>query len=202
MWTLLGAGGEAYGGKLRPEITKDEREGLEHQGLVAVEKRERGALWLSITDKGWDWAERHLAAPLPEKTQGGAFVLRAWLARLQVFLQARGFRLSDLFLEQPAPVVNTAPAKAAPDHRELRERIREAYHEVAGGFDRRLLLRDLRPRLADLDRQLVDAALVQMLRDGEVSLMQLDYRPDVTDEDREASLQIGREPRHIIWIKK
>jgi hypothetical protein len=89
-----------------------------------------------------------------------------------------------------------------PDHAELRQRIRNAYHEVAGGFDRRVLLRDLRPKLNDIDRGLVDATLMQMLRDQEISLMQLDYRPDVSGEDHTAALHIGNEPRHIIWISK
>jgi hypothetical protein len=200
MWALLGAGGEAYGGKLKPEIEKAEREALLKLGLIQATKRERGAIWLSTTDEGWDWAEQHLNEPLPEKNFGGAFVLRAWLTRLSQFLQARGLRLSDFFLDQSAPSPGTSVAPAQPEYAKLRARIRAAYQEVAGGFDRRLLLRDLRPRLADLDRGSVDSALMQMVRDGEASLMQLDYRPDVTDEDRAASLRIGNEPRHIIWI--
>ncbi|WP_027578354.1 hypothetical protein [Bradyrhizobium sp. Ai1a-2] len=200
MWALLGEGGEAYGGKLKPEIKKAEREALLKLGLIHKTKQKNGAIWLSTTDKGWDWAEQHLNEPLPEKNFGGTFVLRAWLTRLSHFLQVRGFRLSDLFLDQSVPSPDKPAAQHPPEHAELRERIRAAYQEVAGGFDRRLLLRDLRPRLADLDRQQVDSALMQMVRDGEASLMQLDYRPDVTDEDRAASLQIGNEPRHIIWI--
>jgi hypothetical protein len=200
MWTLLGEGGEGYGGKLKPEVGKAEREGLEQGGLISVKKRERGAFWLTVTDEGWDWAERHLADPLPEKTQGGAFVLRAWLARLQSYLKAKKVPLVEvLVVELSAPL---EPARSAMAHGEVRERIRAAYQDAAGGFDRRLLLRDLRPHLVDIDRQLIDAALMKMLRDGEASLMQLDYRPDVTDEDRAASLQIGNEPRHIIWIAK
>jgi hypothetical protein len=197
MWGLLSEGGAAYGGKLKPRIDAPERSALEQAGLVEVSIVKRAYL-LTVTDKGWDWAEQHLGDPLPDNVTG-ASVLHGWLARLHAFLQARGLRLSDFFV-QSAPSPGAPAAQAQPEHAELRERIRAEYHEVAGGFDRRLLLRDLRPRLADLDRQLVDSALMQMVRDGEASLMQLDYRPDVTDEDRAASLQIGNEPRHIIWI--
>jgi hypothetical protein len=198
MWALLGEGGAAFGGKLMPKIEKAERDALCGAGLVEVEKRERGAFWLTVTDKGWEWAERHLADPLPERTYGGAIVLRAWLDRVQRFLQARDLRLYELFaLDDRRPERKSDPS---PEYAELRKRIRSAYHEVAGGFDRRLLLRDLRPMLTDIDRQLVDFALLRMVREGEASLMQLDYRPDVTDEDRAASVQIGNEPRHIIWI--
>jgi hypothetical protein len=197
MWALLGEGGEAFGGKVKPEIGKDEREALAHAGLIAVEKRERGAFWLVVTEKGWDWAERNLAVPLPEKAFGGAFVLRAWLSRLQGFLQARDLRLAELFVATPGE-----PPRPPEEPTDLRQRIRRAYHDIAGGFDRRVLLRDLRPRLNDVDRGLVDATLMQMLRDQEISLMQLDYRPDVSGEDHAAALQIGNEPRHLIWISK
>jgi hypothetical protein len=202
MWALLGAGGEAYGSELKPGIEKPERAALEQVGLIKSEKRERGAIWSTVTDRGWDWAEQHLAASLPDKTFAGAFVLQAWLTRLQIFLRARDIRLIEMFAEQPtkSPVNHTAGRSL--DYSELRARIRAAYHEVAGDFDRRVLLRDLRPKLQDLGRRQIDAALMQMLRDEEASLMQLDYRPDVTDEDHAAALQIGNEPRHIIWISK
>jgi hypothetical protein len=199
LWALLGEGGEGYGGQLKPEIKKAERDALLRAGLIEAAKHKGGAWWLTITDGGWDWAEQHLADPLPEKTFGGAFVLRAWLSRLKDYLQTADIRLAEILATQARPTSGgLAPLEY--NHVALRERIRAAYHDVAGGFNRRVLLRELRPKLADIDRRQVDAALMQMLRDDEASLMQLDYRPDVTDEDRAASLQIGNEPRHIIWI--
>jgi hypothetical protein len=199
LWALLGEGGDGYGGKLKPEIEKAEREALLRAGLIEAAKHKGGAWWLTITDKGWDWAEQHLADPLPEKTYGGAFVLRAWLSRLKGYLQAKDVRLAEILATWTNPARGRLESVKL-DHTSLRERIRESYRDVAGGFNRRVLLRDLRPKLADIDREKVDATLMQMLRDEEASLMQLDYRPDVTDEDRAASLQIGNEPRHIIWI--
>jgi hypothetical protein len=32
--------------------------------------------------------------------------------------------------------------------------------------------------------------------------MQLDNRIEITDADRDAALEIGREPRHLLWISK
>jgi hypothetical protein len=198
MWALLGEGGGALGGILKPEIKKAEREALKQAGLIEVEKKKNGAYWLIATDKGWDWANDHLSDPLPQ-TKNSSFVLQAWLLRLESFLKSQDLRLSHVFAvpskKSPQPVPE-------PDHAELRQRIRSAYHDIAGGFDRRVLLRDLRPKLKDIDRALVDATLMQMLRDEEVSLMQLDYRPDVSGEDHAAALQIGNEPRHLIWIPK
>lgn len=198
MWALLGEGGEAFGGKLTPEIDKKQRNALREAGLIEVEKKKNGAYWLTITDKGWEWAEQHMTDPLPLRSQSGAIVLQAWLSRVQKFLRSRDLRLYELFAaDETSP--KTSP-DLSPGFAEIREKIRSAYIDVAGGFDRRLLLRDLRPKLTDIDRHLIDSALVRMMREGEVSLMQLDYRPDVTDEDRAASVQIGNEPRHIIWI--
>jgi hypothetical protein len=202
MWALLGEGGEAFGGKVRPVIEKVEREALKAADLIDFRKEKGGAYFITVTDRGWDWAEQHLSDPLPEKTFGGAFVLRAWLSRLHSFLKARDLRLAEVLAEQltKPPADESSPRSL--NYSDLRDRIRTAYREVAGGFDQRVLLRDLRPKLADIDRRQVDAALMQMLRDQEASLMQLDYRPDVTDEDHEAALQIGNEPRHIIWISR
>jgi hypothetical protein len=200
MWALLGEGGAAYGGGVKPTIEKEEREALLHAGLIEAEKRERGAYWLTVTDAGWDWAEGHLAEPLPERTFGGAFVLQAWLSRLKRYLQERNLRLAEVLIAEETSVEPTASDRI--ERGEVRDRIRAAYHELAGGFNRRVLLRDLRPKLSDFDRAEVDQALIQMLRDAEATLMQLDFRPDVTDADRAASLQIGNEPRHIIWISK
>jgi hypothetical protein len=192
MWALLGAGGAAFGGQLKPEIEKTEREALARASLIEVEKRGRGALWLMVTDKGWDWAEQHLSDALPDKTYGGAFVLRAWLTRLQAFTRARDFRLADVL----------GPQATALDYAELRERIRAAYLDVTGGFNRRALLKDIRSRLPDIDRSTLDAALKRMQREEDASLMQLDNRIEVTNADHEAALSIGTEPRHILWISR
>ncbi|HEY0331646.1 MAG TPA: hypothetical protein VGC77_21415 [Rhodopseudomonas sp.] len=198
MWALLGAGGAGYGDKLKPEIEKAERAALVKAGLIEVAKRERGAIWLTVTDKGWDWAERHLADPLPEKNFGGAFVLQAWLKRLAGFLEAGDLRLADL-LAAPAPRPGAGDAPADPAA--LREKIREAYLAVAGGFNRRALLKDLRRQLPDIERSALDDALKLMQREQQAALMQLDNRIEVTDADRDAAIQIGNEPRHIVWIE-
>ncbi len=200
MWTLLAAGGVAFGGKLKPRIEAAERVFLQYAGLVEVAKVKR-AFWLTATSKGMDWAEQHLSDPLPDNVSGAA-VLHAWLTRLHAFLQSHNIPLADLFMIQPENLLTAPTTGKSLDYPGLRERIRETYYDVAGGFDGRVLLRDLRPKLNDIDRTLVDAALMQMLRDEEASLMQLDYRPDVTDEDRTAAIQIGNEPRHIIWISE
>jgi hypothetical protein len=199
MWALLGAGGAAFGGQLKPEIEKAEREALLKLELVTVEKRQRSN-WLEVTDRGWHWAEQHLADPLPDKAFGGSFVLRAWLTRLKAFMQVRDFRLADVLGPQAKQAQPRADLTTSLDYAELRERIRAVYLEVTGGFNRRALLKDIRSRLPHMERSILDAALKRMQREEDASLMQLDNRIEVTDADHEAALQIGSEPRHILWI--
>jgi hypothetical protein len=197
MWALLGAGGAAFGSLLKPEIEKAEREALRRVGLIDVEERARRALWLTVTDKGWDWAERHLAEALPDKTFAGAFVLRAWLTRLNAFMQQRNLRLAEILGPQEPP---RGDPQESLDYAHLRQRIRSAYLDIAGGFGRRALLKDIRSRLRDVERSTLDAALKRMQREDNVSLMRLDNRLEITEADEAAALAIGNDPRHILWI--
>jgi hypothetical protein len=211
MWALLGNGGAGIGSALKPEVERAEREALRQAGLITFDKRVR-PFKLEVTDRGWRWAEEHLADALPDKTYGGAFVLRAWLTRLRAFMQARDIGLAEILAEQAErrfPSVESQraaqPTDVSPfhDYSGLRERIRRAYLEVTGGsFNRRALLRDIRERLPNVDRSDLDDALNRMQRDEDASLMRLDNSVEITDADRAAALYIGREPRHILWISR
>jgi hypothetical protein len=207
LWALLGNGGSGFGGVMKPVVEKAEREALTESGLIKFEKRKGGAFWLEVTDRGWRWAEEHLGDSLPDKTFGGAFVLRAWLTRLQAFMQARNIGLAEVLGPQAAR--ETAEPLARPevpkpiDYAALRERIREAYLDVTGGsFNTRALLSNIRERLPDVDRDALDGALKRMQREDDASLMQLDNRAEITEGDRAAALHIGSEPRHILWITR
>ena len=197
------------GGRLRGPheagVDKAEREALAEAGLITFEKRKGGAFWLDVTDRGWRWAEEHLSHPLPDRTQGGAFVLRAWLARLQAFMQARNIGLAEVLGPQAAARCESSAGEATArdddDRPALRERIRKAYLEVTGGsFNKRALLSEVRARLEDVHRLDLDEALKHMQQNDEASLMQLDNSVEITEADRTAALYIGREPRHILWI--
>jgi hypothetical protein len=197
MWALLGAGGGAFGGELIPKVEKAERAALEKAGLVTVEKRQR-SYWLDVTDKGWHWAEGHLGDALPDKSFGGAFVLRTWLTRLQAFMQVHEVRLADVL----GPQTKSVGDRLSTGYAELRERIRAVYLEIAGGFNKRALLKDIREHLRQVDRSALDDALKRMQREEDASLMQLDNRVEITEADRAAALYIGSEPRHILWISR
>ena len=89
------------------------------------------------------------------------------------------------------------------DFAALRKKIRTAFLDLtSGAFNTRVRLRDLREKLRDLDRAVVDDALLAIQREEGTVLIQLDNRIEITDADRDAALEIGREPRHLLWISK
>ena len=193
MWALLANGGEGFGNELKPEVDKPEREGLLKAGLISVEKRKR-AYWLSVTDRGWRWAEDHLCDRLPDRSYAGTFILAGWLTHLQTFMRVSNTSLADILV----PRKDTTP-----DHDILREHIRAAYLAVTGGnFNRRALL----PTFVDACRMLIVTLSIMRSNlckvEGDATLMQLDNRPDITSADQEAAIQIGQESRHILWISR
>jgi hypothetical protein len=193
LWALLANGGEGFGKELKPEVDKPERDGLLKAGLISVEKRNR-AYWISVTDRGWRWAEDHLSDRLPDRSYAGTYILAGWLKHLQTFMRVSNTSLADILV----PRKDTTT-----DYDTLREQIRTAYLAVTGGnFNKRALLADIRRRLPNVDRAALDNALELMQRQGDATLMQLDNRPDITSADEEAAIQIGQEARHILWISR
>jgi hypothetical protein len=197
LWALLAKGGKAYAKDIKPEVKKKDREALLGLGLVGASVSKR-AFVLEVTDKGWAWAADHLNSPLPVRSTAGTQILQAWLAALGAHLRANGTPLSEVLAPPPKPI-----EQSVGDSTGLRARIREAYLDItAGSFNRRALLRDLRDKLKDIDRETLDAALLRMQVEDNAALMPLDNRLEITDADREAAIHIGAEQRHILWIER
>jgi len=208
LWALLARDhAAAFQNELKPEPEKADRDALKEDGLISWEKRGQ-RIWIEVTDKGWAWAESHLDAAVPANSLAGSQILRAWLSRLKAFLEARNFALADILGPQPSTPTPDVPAVEPPppapaDYAAMRERIRGAYLDISGGrLNTRVLLRDLRGKLQDIERSTLDAALDRMQRDQEASLYQLDNRAEITEADRAAAIYFGNEPRHILWIER
>jgi hypothetical protein len=190
LWGLIvQPGGSAPQKTLLPKVEKADREALVAAKFVTTRKGKRNAIWIEVTDPGWDHAARHLDAPLP----ANAATLQGWLTRLKHFLDARGLALADVLA--PAPAETVAAAAALP------ERIRAAYLECTGGaLNKRVFLRTLRERLFDVDRTALDEALrAQHLHDG-VHLSGSDNPAELTAADRASSLAYKGETMHVIWV--
>lgn len=197
LWALLAKGGACFRKDVKPLVAKADREALVSAGLLTSENRGRQGFWLEITDSGWAWAAGHLDAGLPQRSTAGTVILQGWLIKLKAYLEAKGLALADLLAPQQSPKPEPASYPV------VRERIRKAYLEVTGNrFNARALLRDVRDRLSIIDRATQDEALKRMQLEQEAALYQLDNRAEITDADRAAAIDIGQEPRHILWIER
>lgn len=208
LWALLARDDAAgFQNELKPEPEKADRDALAKEGLINWEKRNR-KIWIEVTEKGWAWAADHLDADLPAGSPAGSAILQAWLTRLKAYICAHNVSLAEIL--RPEPIVKgDAESIAAPsstqaiDYNTLRARIRQVYLDLTGGrLNTRALLADLRDRIKDVDRHILDEALMRMQREEEASLYQLDNQAEVTDADRAAAIYFGSEPRHILWIEQ
>lgn len=77
-------------------ISADDRVLLENEGLVETIKREQNALWLQMTDAGWDWAGANLRKALPPSHSA----MHHLLLRLDAHLQSAGEDLRG-FIGEP-----------------------------------------------------------------------------------------------------
>jgi hypothetical protein len=209
IWALLAReNASAFQDELKPEPSKADREALKEAGLITAGKARRGRaypIFIELTDKGWVWANENLGHALPTKSTAGTQILRGWLVKLDAFLNARGLALADVLAAQPAPPKTNGHDKTPPKvpAGSLRDRIRTAYLDATGGrFNTRALLKDIRTRLADVERATLDEALTLMQREDAAVLYPLDNRAEITDADRAASISFAGEPRHILWIER
>jgi len=227
LWALLAQGGAAAQARLGLKPDPKDRNALRQLGLIEVGKEGRG-LRLEVTDKGWNWAGENLPAPLPANMA----VLQGWLRQLHAFMQARGLALSEILVASPAPEPDSTPPKSrkaakpktpkrgageapakrrkaapkpapTPDYPELRERIRAAYLELAGGFSKDgVPLSQIRRRLDGIERGAVDDALRRMHEeDGGTTLMGLD-NPREIEAEGDAALAFKGEQLHVLWVTR
>lgn len=212
LWALLAVGGgrfraEMATAKLLPKNDKALFDALARSGLITKERRGSKGFWIELTDKGWDTASKNLSAALPP-TRKASTVLQAWLTRLQAFMEVRGFVLADILSPQrpvgsPSPDQAVGPATLpTADYPALRERIRRAYLDLTGGFNERALLIDLRERLKDIDRAILDETLKRMHLEEGTTLSGLNNPQEITPAIRHAGLSFKGQPMYVLWITK
>lgn len=201
LWYLIANGGQAWLQEINPALKPSDRTALERARLIEVERRRnertrRKAQWVEVTDAGWAWANDHLDAELPAKTQAASPILRAWLTRLHGFMKRRGVALAEIVGDQtfsPQPPELTAS---------LQDRIRKAYLLSSGGaWRKRVRLVDLRRTLDGVKRADLDKKLLDMQQSDELVLYPLDNRPEITAADDNAAIMVGSEPMHILYME-
>ena len=175
--------------RYRIDVRKPARDKLNRAGLVQSRKLNRGYAH-ELTDAGWAWVVAELEKKAPDRAGSAGGALYALLNGLKVALDARGMLIQELF----------APAVPEPSG-SLRDRIREAYRNLASRPWDWVELRDLRAQLGDWPRGEVDPELVRMFRAKEINLTLHEDRGRLTQADRDAALRLGVDDMHLISME-
>lgn len=172
------------------DVKKPMRVKLNREGLL--QSRSLGAKGFAheLTDAGWAWVVAQLDARVPPRAGSAGGALYALLNGLKVALDARGLVIQDLF----------APA-AAGSAGALRDRIRQAYRNLASRPRDWVELRDLRTQLGDWPRREVDLEIIRMFREKDVNLTLHEDRGRLTQADRDAALRLGVDDMHLISME-
>ena len=172
------------------DLKKAARDKLNRAGLLQSRRVPGKGFAHELTDAGWAWVVAELDAKAPPRAGSAGGALYALLNGLKVALEARGMVIQDLF----------APAAAGPAG-SLRDRIRQAYRNLASRPWDWVELRDLRKQLGDWSRREVDLELTRMFREKDVNLTLHEDLRRLTEVDRDAALRIGVDDMHLISME-
>ena len=172
-------------------VRKPTRVKLNQDGLLQSRRLEGGKGYAhELTDAGWAWVVAELAAPVPRRAGSAGGALYALLNGLKVALDAREMVLQELF-------ASAAPRPAG----SLRDRIRQAYRDLASRPWDWVELRELRTQLGDWPRREVDLEIIRMFREKDVHLTLHEDRGRLTQADRDAALRLGVDDMHLISME-
>jgi hypothetical protein len=168
------------------ELTGEPRRNLANLKLVTSELVNRRYVH-ELTDAGWRWCAEEFTAEPPARATSYVRALYGVLRHVRAHLDHAGVPLAEVF-----------GAKAEPA--DVPSRIRAVYAELAGGPEDWVSLTDVRARLADLPRETVDAALIELQHTSSAYIMPNENRKTLTAADRAAAIRIGDKDRHMLAI--
>lgn len=176
-------------------LAKPGREKLVRLGLIRA-RFEDPRYYLELTDLGWKECMAEFGAPAPTGVRAGAGggALYAMLGAIKRYLDLAKVPNNEFFL----PSADPPPTQHTPA--EIEAQIRAAYAVLArkdGGW---VGLAELRERLDGLDRGRVDGVLVAMNRRKGVRVVPESNQKTLTQRDRDASVTIGNQARHLLAI--
>jgi hypothetical protein len=184
------------------------RKSLVTWGFIEESKRRkqdgkgRAVAYVSLLDKGWEWCQDHLHEPIPalkstrEVLQGLLQILGGYFSQ-----QDQCCSLGDLVNQARKGPASPVAAPATIDEHPLRERIREVCRAITGGAEGvRIRLADVRTRMTNVETEQLNAMLLQMEREGSISLYRLDNPEEITEADKAAALvTVGGTENHILY---
>ncbi|MGC4933573.1 MarR family transcriptional regulator [Gordonia sp. DT30] len=191
---------------LGPNLDKPGRELLARHGLIESVKGARGALFHSLTDRGWAWCATELPDGPPARSQPPIRAMYAVLAGLGRYLDAEDLRLHEVF-GRPRPEDTSTHATPAPatDDRpatDLRGIIVETYYRLAPVRGALVDVARLRTAITGHSRAAFDAAIVELEQQRGVSLIPQDDRARLTAGDHAAAVMVGTQPCHLFAIEE
>jgi hypothetical protein len=209
VWRLIVEPNGAFVAEITPEITAFQRSQLQAAGLIAIEKRKAGPKsrarnFVSLTEQGWNWAERNLSAKLPARSTAGVLVLAKFLACLKLRIEAGDFSLAQLLSPRSATaaaISSVAGASRLP----LRLRLFEACRRISGEslYGTRIRLAALRAELSDVPGSELDSALQDLERNQEAAIYPLDDPREIRPEDEAAALASSSGTRrHVLYLSR
>jgi len=165
---------------------------VERTLIVTTEK----PITLDLTQYGQDLAVEELSADPPARSGTAGTALYASLDFLRRLLEHTGTDPKDLFRLR----VNARTAAVAVGAADLEDRIRKAYQELAPLAGDFVMLAKLRAELKDVPDQQIDAALIQLNRSSDVSLVPESNQKVLTADERAAAVSIGNQDKHLLAI--
>jgi len=175
-------------------LTGDARRRVNEMKLVDSQKSGRGFVH-ALTDDGWAWCAKELSASVPRGAGSAGGALYAVLAGLGRYLSRSNLVLADIF--QAAESGSPGAEVQASDVEAL---IRDAYKKLRKEPRGWVSLTKLRPLLAGLRKDEVDAALYRMNRIKGVNLVPEANQKVLTAEDRRSTVRIGNEDKLLLTI--
>jgi len=200
LWSLI-FNGENFYKDIKPKLDNvSQKKELIQWGLIQEEKmktdKKRPANYISVTEKGWKWANDNLHAEFSPKSNATP-VLKALLVRLNVFLNNQNLSLAEfLSFKLIKPVEE-------PISMDLEDRIKNAYYKASGGqWNVRVRLYELRKLLPDIVSNTFDRTLLDMQKQNKLVLYNMDDVQNIRPEDEASAIDIGGFKRHIIYMEK
>jgi hypothetical protein len=175
-------------GVVKNSLSAPKRNELVNWELIEVGGR---PMTLELTQKGHDRAVAELDADQPSGSGTAGMALHAAMGFLRELIARTPTEPRELFRSRLAA---TGPDAG------LDERIRKAYSSLSPRPGDYIMLEDLREALPDVGRRDLDAALIELNRAREVSLVPESNQKVLTEGQRAAAVSIGNQFKHLIAI--
>lgn len=200
LWRLLVQPEGVFIKDAKPDLTSKERSKLVQLGLVHLEKRKpspksRSSNFATLSEKGWNWAAKHLDAPLPKTGTAALGILGLLLKRIQAHIETGTLSLSGLI---SAPV-----GQSTSDG--LETRILGVCRTLAGGnpVGVRVRLAQIKAAAPEVSQAALEALFAEWEKQGRAAFYSFEDPRELTPDDEKAGFpnSLGK-PRHLIYFLK